>query len=438
VTEKYSSATARTRVLLLTDSFLPHAGGSREYYNNVYQNLVNLGDSEVTILTKKIPNWEEFDKGAVTEFFRIRRLFKPLPSLKIWELPKGIGPFLHALWHVFRESPAIIHSGDLYPQGVIAMIIKKLLGIPYVVYCHGEEIPKVDQYRYQPRVRDRIYKNADAVIAASEYTRTNLLRLGVRNECIHTITPGVQACKFKRGTSAESLRKKYGLEGRIVVLTVARLISRKGHRIALHAFAKVCPEIPEAHYLIVGTGPDEPLLRRLCQDLGIVDRVTFAGYIPDQLLPDIYNLADIMIMPNRQEDNGDVEGFGIVFLEANAAGKPVVGGRSGGAVEAIQNGVTGFLVDPDDLIEIAAVLKRLLLDRELRERLGAAGERRVRSDFSWKSRAEALRIVNRDILSTHGAQAKTEDRTETMPKALASGSASPSCDRGQVGGEKGA
>jgi phosphatidylinositol alpha-1,6-mannosyltransferase len=300
---------------------------------------------------------------------------------------------------VLRERPDVIHSGDLYPQGVIAMTLKKTLGIPYVVYCHGEEIPQLDRFRFQPRVRDRIYKNGNAVIAASEFTRRNLLRLGVKNEFIHKITPGVDPSKFKPSVSSNALKKKYGLQGKVVVLTVARLVPRKGHRLSIQAFAKVCQEIPDAHYLIVGTGPEEPRLRQLVQEAGIGDRVTFMGYVAAEQLPEIYNLGDIMMMPNRQEENGDVEGFGIVFLEASAAGKPVIGGRSGGAVEAIIEGVTGYLVNPDDADELAGVLKRLLTDRELRDKLGNAGTAWIHSEFNWKTRAELLREINRRIVN---------------------------------------
>jgi phosphatidyl-myo-inositol dimannoside synthase len=408
----------RTKVLVLTDSFLPHAGGSREYYNNIYQDLAGLGKTQVVLLTKKIAGWQEFDRKACSEFFRIRRMFKPLPSWKLRELPKGLGPLLHTLWHVVRERPDIIHSGDLYPQGVIAMALKKILGIPYVVYCHGEEIPQLDRFRYQPRVRDRIYKNANAVIAASEFTRQNLLRLGVKEECIQKITPGVDSSKFKPGNSSSGLREKYALEGKIVVLTVARLVPRKGHRIALKAFAKVCREIPDAHYLIVGTGPDEQHLRAIVQESGISDRVTFAGYVPGDQLPEIYNTCDVMVMPNRQEENGDVEGFGIVFLEASAAGKPVVGGRSGGAFEAIVEGVTGYLVNPDDADELAGILRRLLGDRELRERLGAAGASRVRAEFNWKARAEMLEALNRRILEPHPPRRASAERPESVCTGL--------------------
>jgi phosphatidyl-myo-inositol dimannoside synthase len=398
------SSTRRTKVLLLTDSFLPHAGGSREYYNNIYQELVAFGDSEVTVLTKKIPGWKEFDRVASKEFFQIRRRFKPLASWKYQELPKGLGPFMSAAWHALRYSPAIVHAGDLYPPGVTAMILKSLTGLPYVVYCHGEEIPQLNRYKYQPRVRNQIYLKADAVIAASEFTRQNLIKLGVPETRICKIVPGVDSTRFKPMGRRADLIERYGLGGKTVVLTVARLVRRKGHQAALRAFAAASAEIPTAHYLIVGTGPEQARLRQAVQEAGLGERVTFAGYVPADQLPDIYNLCDVMLMPNRVED-GDVEGFGMVFLEANAVGKPAIGGRTGGAVEAIQDGVTGVLVNPDDCDEIAAVLKGLLLNHTLRKKLGEAGVRRAQSEFSWRARAEILRTLNRNILERGGARA---------------------------------
>jgi phosphatidylinositol alpha-1,6-mannosyltransferase len=423
VPHKFPSSAARTRVLLLTDSFLPHAGGSREYYSNIYRSLVELGDSEVTILTKKVPGWQEFDLAASTEFFHIKRRFKPLTSTKYHELPRGVGPFLDAAWQALRYSPAIVHAGDLYPPGLTAMILKRVLGIPYVVYCHGEEITQLDRYRYQPLIRDRIYKSADAVVAASEFARQNLQRIGVEDRKICKITPAVHADRFGLGLASTGLLQRYDLAGKSIVLTVARLVQRKGHRIVLQALSKICNEIPNVHYVIVGTGPEESNLRRLVQQSGLAERVTFAGYVLRDELPGFYSLCDVMVMPNRQEEDGDLEGFGMVFLEASAAGKPVIGGRTGGANEAIAEGITGFLVNPDDPDELAVTLRRLLLNRELRDKLGEAGAQRARADFDWKSRAEALHRVNHLILSGHDVGIGSEDRPSQVSGHLAAESA---------------
>jgi phosphatidylinositol alpha-1,6-mannosyltransferase len=407
-----SAGAVRTRVLLLADSFLPHAGGSREYYYNIYRGLVELGDTQVTVLTKKVPGWEAFDRKAATKQLRIHRRFKPLPSWKHYELPKGIFPFVGALWHVLRDSPAIIHAGDLYPPGVIAMTLKKMLGVPYIIYCHSEELTSTDGYRYQPRVRNQIYLNSDAVVAVSEFAKQNLLRVGVPEERIHIISPAVNLARLQCAQSQEDLRERYGMKGKLVLLTVGRLISRKGHQLVLRALDKVRSLVPNAHYLIVGKGPEEARLRQIVQEMGLSEHVTFQGLAQEQALADYYNLCDVMVMPNRQEANGDVEGFGMVFLEANAVGKPVVGGRSGGAVEAIADGETGFLVNPDDPEELAATLVRLLSDRDLRERVGTAGARRVRNDFNWDKRSRDLRQLDQDIL-----HAKKMRKRHPQPRA---------------------
>jgi phosphatidylinositol alpha-1,6-mannosyltransferase len=166
----------------------------------------------------------------------------------------------------------------------------------------------------------------------------------------------------------------------------------------LRAFASLCREFPEAHYLIAGTGPEEQKLRQLTGQLGIQERVTFTGYVASETLPSFYHLCDIMLLANRKEPNGDVEGFGIVFLEANAAGKPVIGGRSGGAIEAVADGVTGRLVDPDASMQLETALRELLENPNVRQTMGAAGRRRVESEFNWKQRAQSLDEVNRHVL----------------------------------------
>jgi phosphatidyl-myo-inositol dimannoside synthase len=307
-------------------------------------------------------------------------------------------PFFQALWRTWRDSPEIIHAGDLYPQGLIAWLINRLTGIPYVVYAHGEEIMQTDRFRYQPRVRDRIYKGAATVVANSEFTKKQLLRIGVSRDRIVKITPGVDAARFRPERPNEQLKCLYNLNGKTVILTVARLVPRKGHKAALQAFARVCREFPEAHYLIAGTGPEEQKLRQLIEQLGMQGRVTFTGYVASETLPNLYNLCDIMLLANREEADGDVEGFGIVFLEANAAGKPVIGGRSGGAIEAVADGVTGRLVDPDSSVELEAILREFLSNPKLRQNMGAAGRRRVESEFNWKQRAQSLHEVNCKIL----------------------------------------
>jgi phosphatidyl-myo-inositol dimannoside synthase len=383
------------RIALLTDEFLPHAGGSRIYYYNLFRRISTMGD-EVTILTSKVSGWREFDNKEQTKFFRIKRNFRSLRDLSYSQLPKVVGPMLISVAFSIFHRPNVLHSGDLYPPGVIAIILQKLLGIPFIAYCHGEDITLTDERRFQPRLRNMIYRSANAIIANGDFAVQNLSRIGIESKKIHKITPGLDVSSFYPDTSNMELRQQYGIDGELVLMTVARLVSRKGHSRVIRALAKLRSGIPPFKYVIVGRGPLEAELRALTAQLNLEDRVVFAGFVADDALNRHYNLADIVVMPNTGDD-GDVEGFGMVFLEANATGKPVIGGRSGGTAEAILDKETGFLVDPSDDQELHNALYALLTDGELRRRMGLAGLQRVQTEFSWESRAAELRTISHAV-----------------------------------------
>jgi phosphatidylinositol alpha-1,6-mannosyltransferase len=164
----------------------------------------------------------------------------------------------------------------------------------------------------------------------------------------------------------------------------------------LTAVAKLGGEFPSLRYLIVGYGPEETKLRLLAGELGISERVTFAGFVPQDQLPDYYRLCHVMVMPNR-EQAGDKEGFGMTFLEASAAARPAIGGRSGGASEAVSDGVTGLIVEPTDLDELTAAIRTLLLQPRMAEAMGAAGLQRARTQFDWKLRSAELHGIVREL-----------------------------------------
>lgn len=388
----------RTKLLFLVDSFLPHAGGSRVYYFNLLKNLVSAYPDEVTVLTKKVPGWEEFDHTELNNSLRVIRSGKPLPNMKYQHLPKIVLPLALAAKHIAVGKYDVIHAGDLYPQGVIAMWFRQFFGIPYVAYAHGEEITSMEGRRFQPYIRDMIYHRAETVIANSEFTRQHLLRIGVDENRIRTITPGVDYERFTPKPRNPELVKKYGLEGKIVLLTVSRLTARKGHDFVMQSLAALGKDRDRVKYLIVGKGSELERLRQLAAELGVADSVVFVGFVPNEQLSDFYDLSDIFIMPNRDED-GDLEGFGMVFLEAGAASKPVIGGDSGGTADAILEGITGFRVDSKNVDEITNALRTLVSNDTLREEMGRAGYLRARNDFSWPSRGKMLHEVNLEVLS---------------------------------------
>jgi phosphatidyl-myo-inositol dimannoside synthase len=408
VTDRTKARQTPMKILFLTDSFLPHAGGSRVYYYNLYSRLVQLHPDQVTVLTKKVPGWRQFDNSISHDRFRIIRHFRPLPTLQIAQLPKIVFPLAEAFFQVLRGGMNLVHTGDLYPPGVVALCLKRAFGIPFVAYCHGEDFTLLDSRRYQPRVRNHIYREAHTIVAACEFARQKLLGIGIPEKRICKITPGVDCQRFSPRPANQNLVRQYRLENRRVLLTVSRLISRKGHALVLRALARILPHCPDATYLIVGKGPERSQLEQLAAELGISHAVRFAGYVPEEDLADFYNLCDVFVMMNHEEDNGDIEGFGMVFLEASAAGKAVIGGRSGGTGDSIEHGVTGFLIRPDEVEELAATVRLVLENDEVRKRLGAAGMRRARAAFSWESRAEQLHQVNRMVFGNPDANPRAE------------------------------
>ena len=388
------------RILFLTDNYLPHAGGARVYYHELYRGLVRrYADTTVHILTKRTPGWQAFDSRECDDRLKISRKFKPLPNWKYGQLPKIAGPFLHALPFLLRRRVDVVHFGDLYPQGVICLALKRLLGVRYIAYCHGEEITVTDHFRYQPRVRNAVLQAADAVIAANEFARQNLIRIGVPAARVHKILPGVDRQKFRPGPADPALVKRLGLENKLVLLTVGRLTRRKNHDAVFDALAAVGQEFSGLAYLIVGTGEERDRLERRATDLGLGQTVRFVGQVSDEELADYYRLADVFVLPNRAEASGDVEGFGMVFIEANACGKPVIGGRSGGALEAIVDGQTGLLVDPNNIDDLISALRSTLRDRALRQRMAQAALRHAQQ-FDWDNSVKLLRAVSEEVLGS--------------------------------------
>jgi phosphatidylinositol alpha-1,6-mannosyltransferase len=224
------------------------------------------------------------------------------------------------------------------------------------------------------------------VFANSRFTKKLLIQAGADADKIDIIHPGCDVERFRPlDTTIEFRRHLLGQRYRDqVILTVGNLVSRKGHDMVIRALSKLRDRLPNVTYLIVGDGPYRDQIEKVSKDVGVRDHVVFAGQIPSEDLPHVYAISDVFAMPSRDQSEAcDVEGFGLVFLEANACGKPVIGGRCGGMPDAIVDGVTGFLVNPEDPEDIAIALRRLLTDSNLANRLGRQGYSRVVRDFTW-------------------------------------------------------
>lgn len=286
-----------------------------------------------------------------------------------------------------RYRIRVVCIGELISLGWIASFLRLMPKMRTICFIHGEEITTQFGYRRFARNRARSLRDTDAVVAVSSYTRDQLVALMATDPAkIEVINNGVDLERFRPVPARADLTARYALAGRRTILTVSRLMEKKGIDSTLYALAGLVGARSDLLYLIVGDGEFRAPLQSLVRELRLEDHVVFAGPVAATDLADYYALGDFFVMPNRRMPDGDTEGFGLVFLEANACRKAVIGGRDGGVVDAIVDGETGLLVNGHSIEAIRAALETLLDDTEARDRMADTGyERALRS--GWASRA---------------------------------------------------
>ena len=252
-----------------------------------------------------------------------------------------------------RERPDLIMSTHVN-FAPVAQWLKRLRPVKFAAVAHG-----VDVWGEQRRNGMGALRRADRVLAVSHFTRQRLLEhRGFEPEQIGLLPNTVDTERFTPEHPPRHLLKRFGLKaGQPVILTIARLAGEeryKGYDQIIRALPEIRRSVPEVRYLIGGTGPDRGRLERLVAELGLTGAVTFAGFIPNHELVSYYNLCNVFAMPSKGE------GFGIVYLEALACGKPVLAGNKDGSVDALLNGELGVLIDPDEVGDIATALSAML------------------------------------------------------------------------------
>lgn len=285
-----------------------------------------------------------------------------------------------------------IHAGQILSCGPVGLLYQRLLGIPCFLWLYGGETTAAYKRSwFEERLVRMLMRGCRNLISISPAATREFLDYGIPAERIIEILPAVDAGFFTPGPRPEYLIRRHGLAGKRVLLTVARLARRKGHDSVLRALG-LLGEYDDVHYVIVGDGEDRARLEEIVRRDGLVEKVTFAGRVPEAELTDYYRLCDVYVMPNREvlETTDSIEGFGISFIEAAACGKPAVAGRSGGTDAAVLDGVTGYIVEPEDPSELAEKIQRLLDDPALSGEMGRSGRARVLRDFTWRQRAEEL------------------------------------------------
>lgn len=379
--------------LLVTNLFPPALGGSAE----VYAALAAHARGEIVVLASshdhqtgaQRPGWREFDQGAGYPVHRLtcirpffRNAYKGL-SYRLHEAAAAFRLITTILKLVRRYRVQAICVADDETLGWLVPVSRFLLGRRTLIYCHGDDLQGAQE---DVARRSRWLRLAHHVVAANRYAAGLLAaRFAMAKDRIVLIENGVDLAVFHPQAPPKSFVERHGLEGRQVLLTVTRLVPRKGVDKVLEAMPAVTRLFPGARYLIVGDGPQRSALEAIAGKLGIAEQVTFKGAVPHDETVNFYNCADLVLLPNREE-KGDADGLPLVFLEAGACAKPVIGGAAGGTAEVIHDGENGFVVDGRDAAAIEAAICRLLGNDDLRAAMGQKGLQRAQN-WDWRTRA---------------------------------------------------
>jgi phosphatidylinositol alpha-1,6-mannosyltransferase len=396
--------------LLISDVFPPKTGGSGRWFWEIYRRLPR---DEFIIAAGEDPRQEQFDQSH-----SLRLVRAPL-ALRAWGVRslEGLRGYWRALRYLLRlvrsEGVNAVHCGRCIPEGLMALALKFWIGVPYVCYVHGEDVNTALDSREHTWLVKKVLQRADFLIANSKATQRLLQeQWALPAERIRLLHPGVDTTHFVPSGRDPAARKRLGWMNRTVVLTVGRLQKRKGHDQMILALPEVRRAIPNVLYAIVGEGEERPFLEDLVAREQLGGHVQFLGELADEGLVRCYQQCDIFVLPNRQVGR-DIEGFGMVLLEAQACGKPVIAGASGGTAETMRIPETGQVVCCDGPGKLAALLSELLADPDRLARMGAAGRQWVVEHFDWKALADqAKRLFQRArrvCESDHSAQTLGKD-----------------------------
>ncbi|MDT4913562.1 MAG: phosphatidyl-myo-inositol dimannoside synthase [Pseudonocardiales bacterium] len=372
--------TGAGRTLLVTNDFPPRQGGIQSF---LHQLAIRQPPGSFVVYASDHEGSARFDAA------------QPFPVLRH---PTGL---LLPTPAARRRTVAALRDfgcttvwfGAAAPLGLLAPALRDAGAERIVATTHGHEAG----WAMLPGARQalrRIGAGCDVVTYLGEYFRRRLTTTLGRHAELVQLTPGVDVDVFRPDVDGSGVRARHGLTGRPVIVCVSRLVPRKGQDTLIHALPAVRRRVPDAMLLLVGGGSYRDELETLAASLGISDAVVFAGGVPHEELPAHYAAGDLFAMPCRTRRGGlDVEGLGIVYLEASASGLPVVVGNSGGAPDAVRDGETGYLVDGRHVSAVAARLVELLVDEDLRSRLGTAGRAWVQREWRWDVLAERLRSL---------------------------------------------
>jgi phosphatidylinositol alpha-1,6-mannosyltransferase len=365
-----------TRILVVTNDFPPRPGGIQAFVHNL---ATRRPPGSVVVYAPSWPGAAVFD--AAQPFPVVRhptRLMLPVPTV----LRRAAGLMR-------TEGCDSVVFGAAAPLGLLAPALRRTGAGRIIGLTHGHEAG----WAALPGARGllhRIGEGVDVLTYLGEYTRGRIARglSPAASARMRRLAPGVDETVFRPGAGGDEIRARYGLADRPVVVCVSRLVPRKGQDALIHAWPQVLRAVPDAALLIVGGGPYRPTLERLREELGVTGSVRITGAVPWEELPAHYDAGNVFAMPCRTRRRGlDVEGLGIVYLEASATGLPVIAGDSGGAPDAVLPGETGLVVDGRSVAAVAESVVDLLRNPAGAAAMGDKGRSWIEREWRWAVQA---------------------------------------------------
>lgn len=351
--------------ILLTLEYPPFYGGVAHYY----EHLVNYYPEQITVVDNQ--------EGRLVD--ETRSWLQWLPALK-------------TMRQLLQAGNNYFFVGHLLPLGTVAWFWSHWFDCQYAVFLHGDDLNFALRKTRKKWLATKILNRADKIIAANSYTAEQAKKLIDQKQLgkIKVINPGIDPITVRHEElRIKELRDQYDLNQKIVLLGIGRLIKRKGFDLALQSLKLALQSNPRLVYAIIGQGEEETAIRQQIQALGLSDQVIMLGQVDDQTKSLWLQACDIFIMTARNI-NDDIEGFGIVYLEANLTGKPVIAGRSGGVADAVEDNVNGLLVNGESATEISQAILKLAQYESLRQKLGDQGRQRALQKFNWSRQAQKV------------------------------------------------
>jgi len=364
------------KTLFVTNDFGPRAGGIETFIIGLIERLPK---SSIIVYTSAQDDSDAYDADWLSNFgvevIRDKsKILLPTPRVN------------REVARIVRErSIKTIAFGAAAPLGWMSSTLRRAGAQRIVALTHGHEVWWAKVFPFNLIMR-RIGSTTDSLTYLGEFTRSAISKALTTQsaDAMEKIAPGIDIEHF-RAVDATALRQSLGLTNKKVIVSVGRLVHRKGQDFLIESMPQILKQVPDAHLLLVGQGPYREHLEKLVNKHSLRNSVSFIGRIQYKDLPGYICMGDIFAMPSRSRFAGlEVEGLGIVYLEASACGLPVIAGASGGAPDAVIEGVTGFVVDGTKTEQIAKRAIQLLLDEKLRISMGSAGRAWIEKEWRWQ------------------------------------------------------